>query len=88
MFVYTKKVNQALLTWFTSTPGNNIPIIGPLPLEELANLLTHLFATLSRHQADGLEDGKRGASRLSPYMILHLKIHKKQSGLHSEKYCQ
>ena len=39
--------------------GNNIPINGPLLLEELANLLTHLIATLSRHQTDGLEDGKR-----------------------------
>ena len=58
MFVYTKKVNQALLTWFISVRGNNIPSSEPLLLEELSNLLTHLIATLSRHQMDGLEDGK------------------------------
>ena len=67
---------------------NNIPINGTPRLEELANLLKHLIATLSRHQTDGLEDGKRGTSRLPPYSLLHLKIHNKESGLHLEKYCQ
>ena len=57
-----EKINQALLTWFTSMRGNNIPINGTLRLEELANLLNHLIATLSRHQTDGLEDEKRGTS--------------------------
>ena len=57
-----EKINQALLTWFTSMRGNNIPISGTLRLEELANLLNHLIATLSRHQTDGLEDEKRGTS--------------------------
>ena len=68
--------------------GNNIPINGTPRLEELANLLKHLLATLSRHQTDSLEDGKRGTSRLPLYTFLHLKIHNKESGLHSEKYCQ
>ena len=77
-----------MLTWFTSTRGNNIPIIGTPLLEELANILKHLIATLPRHQTDDPEDGKRGPSRLLLYMFLHLKIHNKESGLHSEKYCQ
>ena len=34
--------------------GNNIPINGTPRLEELANILKHLIATLSRHQSDGL----------------------------------
>ena len=68
--------------------GNNIPINGTPRLEELANLLKHLIATLSRHQTDGLEDGKRGAPRLPLYTFLHLKIHNKESGLLSEKYCE
>ena len=83
-----KKVNQALLTWFTSMRGNNIPINGPLLLEKLANLRMHLIATLSRHQTDGLEDGKRGTSKLPLYKFFHLKIHNKESGLHSGKCCQ
>ena len=62
MFACTKKLNQALLTWFTSMRGNNIPINGTLHLEELSNLLKHLIATVSRHQTDGLEDEKRGTS--------------------------
>ena len=53
--------------------GNTIPINEPLLLDELANLLNHLIATLSRHQRDGLEDGKRGTSRLPLYTFLHLK---------------
>ena len=68
--------------------GNNIPINGTPRLEELANLLKHLTATLSRHQTDGLEHGKRGTSRLPLCTFLHLKIYNKESGLHSEKYCQ
>ena len=36
-----------------------------LLLDELANLLTHLIATLSSHQTDGLDEGKRGTSRYS-----------------------
>ena len=68
--------------------GNNIPINGTPRLEELANLLKHFIATLSRHQTDGLEDGKRGTSRLPLYTFLDLKIHNKESGLHSEKYCE
>ena len=68
--------------------GNNIPISGTHCLGELANLLKHLIATLSRHQTDGLEDGKRGTSRLPIYTFLHLKIHNKESGLQSEKSCQ
>ena len=87
MFGIYEKVNQALLTWFTSMRGNNIPINGTLRLEELANLLKHLIATLSRHQTDGLEDGKGGTSRLPLYTFLHLKIFNKENGLHSEKYC-
>ena len=71
MFVYTKKVNQALLTWFTSMRGNNILTNGPLLLEELTNLLTHLIATLFSHQMDGLENGKRGTFRLPLYTLLH-----------------
>ena len=85
MFVYTKKVDQALLMWFISMRGNNIPINGPFLLEEIANLLTHLNATLFRHQTDSLEDGKRGTFRLRLYTFLHLKIHNKESDLHSEK---
>ena len=54
MFGIYEKVNQALLTWFTSMRGNNIPISGTPRLEELASLLKHLIATLSRHQTDGL----------------------------------
>ena len=54
---------------------NNIPINGPLLLKELANFFD-------------LEDGKRGTSRLPLYTLLHLKIHDKESGLHSEKNCQ
>ena len=83
MFVYTKEVNQALLTWFTSIRGNNIPINGPLLLE-LANLLAHLIATLSRHQTDGLENGKRYVQ----IYILTFENSPKESGLQSEKYCQ
>ena len=64
MFSIYEKVNQALLTWFTSMRGNKIPINETPRLEELANLLKHLIATLSRHQTDGLEDGTRGTSRL------------------------
>ena len=75
MFVDSEKNNQALLMWFTSMRGNNIPIIGPLLLEELADLLTHLIATLSKHQTDGLENGKGGTFRLPLYTFLHLKIH-------------
>ena len=67
--------------------GNNIPVNGTPRLEELANLLKHLIASLSRHQADGLEDEKI-ASRLPLHAFLYLKIHNKESGLHSEKYCQ
>ena len=74
--------------WFTSVRGNNIPINGTPRLEELTNLRKHLIATLSRHQTDGLGDGKRGTSRLPLYMFLHLEIHNKENGLHSEKYCQ
>ena len=74
--------------WFTTMRGNNIPINGPLLLEELANLRTHFIATLSRHQTGGSEDGKRGTSRLPIYTFLHLKIQEKESGLLSEKYCQ
>ena len=77
-----KKVNQALLTWFTSMLGNNIPIIGPLLLEELPNLLTQLIASLSKHQTEGLEGGKRGTSRLPLHTFLHLKIHNKERGPH------
>ena len=47
---------------FTLMRGNNIPINGPLILEQLENSLTHLIATLSRHQTDGLEDEKKGTS--------------------------
>ena len=65
-----------------------IHISGTPRLEELANLLKHLIATLSRHQTDGLEDGKRGTSRLPLYTYLHLRIHNKESGLHSDKYCE
>ena len=83
-----EKVNQALLTCFTSMRGNNIPISGTPRLEELMNLQKHLIATLSRHETDGLEDGKRGTSRLPLYTFLHLEIHNKESGLHSEKHCQ
>ena len=68
--------------------GNNIPVNGAPCLDKLANLLKHLIATISRYQTDGLEDGKRGTSRLPLYMFLRLKIHNKESGLHSEKYCQ
>ena len=68
--------------------GNNIPINGTPRLEELTNLLKHLIASLSRHQRDGLEDEKIGTSRLPLYPFLHLKIHNKESGLQSEKYCQ
>ena len=68
--------------------GNIIPIYGTTHLEELANLLNHLIATLSRHQTDGLEYGKRGRSRLPLYTFLYLKFHNKESGLHLEKYCQ
>ena len=64
MFGIYEKVNQAQLTWFTSMRRNNIPINGTPRLEELANLLKHLIATLFRHQTDGLEDGTRGTSRL------------------------
>ena len=81
-------MNVALLTWFTSMRGYNILINGTPRLEELANLLKHFIATLSRHQTDGLEDGKRATSRLPLYTFLHLKIHNKESGLHSKKYCQ
>ena len=88
MFVYRKKVNQALLMWIISMRGSNIPINGPHLLEELVNLLTHLIATLSRHQTNGLKDGKRDASRQPLHAFLHLKIHSKESGLHSEKYFQ
>ena len=28
------KLNEALLKWFTSMRGNNIPINGPIPLEK------------------------------------------------------
>ena len=77
-----KKVNQALLTWFTSMLGNNIPIIGPLLLEKLPNLLTQLIASLSKHQTEGLEGGKRGTSRLPLHTFLHLKIHNKERGPH------
>ena len=83
-----EKVNKDLLTWFTSIRGNKILINGSLLLEELANLLTQLIATLSRHKTDGLEDGKRVTSRLPLYTFLHFKIHIKESGLHTEKYCQ
>ena len=68
--------------------GNNIAINGTPRLEDIANLLKHLIATLSRHQTDRLEDGKRGMSALPLYTFLHLKIHNKESRLHSEKYCQ
>ena len=88
MLVYTKKVNEALLIRLESMRGNNIPINGLLILEELANLLTHLIVTLSRHQTDDLEDGKGSTSRSPLYTFLHLKIHNKESGLHLEKYCQ
>ena len=67
--------------------GNNISINGTPRLEDLANLLKHLIATLSRHQTDGLEDEKI-TSRSPLYAFLHLKIHNKESGLHSEKYYQ
>ena len=77
-----KKVNQALLTWFTSMLGNNIPITGPLLLEKLPNLLTQLIASLSKHQTEGLEGGKRGTSRLPLDTFLHLKIHNKERGPH------
>ena len=87
MFDIYEKVNQALLTWSTSMRENNIPINGRPRLEELTNLLKHLTATLSRHQTDGLEDGTRGTSRLPLYTFLNLKIHNKENGLHSEKYC-
>ena len=36
MFGIYEKVNQALLAWFTSTCGNNIPINGTPRLEDLA----------------------------------------------------
>ena len=62
--------------------GNKIPINGIPRLDELANLLMHLIATLSRHKTDALEDG------LPLYTFLHLKIHNNEGGLHSEKYCQ
>ena len=75
MFIY-EIVNQAFLMWFTPIRGNNIPVSGPFFLEELVNLLTHLIATLSRHQTDGLEDGKRGSTRLLLYTFLY-----------SQKYC-
>ena len=52
-----QRVNQALPTWLISILGNSIPISGSIFLEELTNLLTHLIATLSRHQADGLKHG-------------------------------
>ena len=68
--------------------GNIIPINGTPRPEELANLLKHLIATLSRSQTDGLEYGKRSPSRLPLYTFLHLKIHNKESGLPLEKYCQ
>ena len=68
--------------------GYNISISGTPRLEELANLLKHLIATLSRHQTDSLEDGKRGTSRLLLYTFLHWKTHNKESGLQLEKYCQ
>ena len=61
--------------------GNNIPINGTPPNEEPANLLKHLIATLSRHQTDGLVNGKRGTSTLPYYTFSHLKIHNKESGL-------
>ena len=72
---------------FTSMRGNNIPNNGTPRLEELPNLLKHLIVTIPRNQTDGLEDGKRGTSRLHLYAILHSKIPNKESGLHSEKYC-
>ena len=69
----------------TTSLGNNIPINGTLLLEELANFLTHLIATLPRNQTDDLEDGKRGTTRLPLYTFSHLKIHNKESGQNSEK---
>ena len=77
-----------MLTWFASIHGNNIHINGAPRLEELVNLLKHLIATLSRHQIDDLGDGKRGTSKWPFYTFLHWKIHNKECGLHSEKYCQ
>ena len=65
---------------------NNIPINGTPRLDELANLLKHFIVSLSKHYTDGLEDGKRGTSRLPLYTFLHVKIRNKESGLHSEKY--
>ena len=67
---------------------NNIPINRTPRLEDLTNLLKHLIATLSGHQTDGLEDGKKGTSRLPLYKFLHLKIHNDEGGLHLEKNCQ
>ena len=81
-------MNVAFLTWFASMRGYNILINRTPCLEELANLLMHLIATLSRHKRDGLEDGKRGTSTLPLYTFLHLNIYNKGSGLQSEKYCQ
>ena len=49
---------------------NSIPTNELIPLEELVNLLTHLTATFSRHQTHGLENGKRGTSRLPRYTFI------------------
>ena len=87
-FMIYEKVKQALLKWFTLMHVKNIFINGPLVLEELAILLMDLILTLFKYQTDGLEDGKKGTSRLPLYSFLHLKIHNKESGLNSEKYCQ
>ena len=83
-----KKVSQALLTCSTSIHGNNIPTNGPRYLEEFQNLLKHLIGTLSRHQTDGLEYGKRGLNRIPLYTLLHLKTYNDEGGLLSVKYCQ
>ena len=49
--------------------GNNVPINGTLGLEELANLLKHLIATLSTHQTDGRGWKERYVQITSLYVL-------------------
>ena len=48
-----EKLNEALLKWFTSVRGNNIPINGPILLEKAQGLLRPSITTILHHRTGG-----------------------------------
>ena len=67
-----EKLNEALLKWFTSIHGSNIPISGPILLEKAMNLLRPSITAILQHRTDGCW---KGCSSLAWTILYIVKKH-------------